>query len=104
MSNRTVSRVVVRRNASIDEWQVRAYDQNGKRWYNADYFTSDGEDAFNTAHAMSPVIQAYVKGKRVTVERVDATALLSRLRAKEVEAKDSLRWQRVERLMASTAF
>lgn len=34
------------------EYVVRAYDQNGKRYREADYFTTDKTDAIQTAHAM----------------------------------------------------
>ena len=50
---RVVSRVTVsaRRN-EYGEWVVRAYDQGGNRWPEADYFTNDREDADDTAAAM----------------------------------------------------
>ncbi len=36
----------------FDEWQVKAYDQFGKRFEEADYFTNDRQDAIVTAAAM----------------------------------------------------
>lgn len=37
------------RKASTDEWVVQCYGPDGKRLKNADYFTSDKEDAKQTA-------------------------------------------------------
>jgi hypothetical protein len=34
------------------EYIVRAYDQDGKRWPDCDYFTDDRQDALDTARAM----------------------------------------------------
>lgn len=34
------------------EYQVKAYDQHGKRWPEADYFTNDKQDAIGTAKMM----------------------------------------------------
>lgn len=47
---RKVVRTTIRK---VDgEYIVRAYDQNGKRWPEADYFTNDKADAESTAAAM----------------------------------------------------
>lgn len=35
-----------------DEWINHAYDQSGKRFPAADYYTDDKRDALNTASAM----------------------------------------------------
>jgi len=40
-----------RKNA-FGEWVVRAYDQHGERWPEADYFTPDRDDAEQTAITM----------------------------------------------------
>jgi hypothetical protein len=50
---RIVKRAVVapRRN-TWGEWVVRAYDQHGKRWPEADYHTDDKADAEGTAKLM----------------------------------------------------
>lgn len=34
------------------EWIVRAYDQDGRRWPECDYFTDDVTDAYETADYM----------------------------------------------------
>lgn len=49
---RKVSRVKVVRNAAWGEWIVRAWDQHGRRFPDADYFTTDRADAHDTARAM----------------------------------------------------
>lgn len=37
----------------FNEYQVKAYDQNGQRIHNADYFTDDKQDAIETAKRMT---------------------------------------------------
>ncbi len=50
---RVVARVTVsKRRNEWDEFVVRAYDQDGKRWPEADYFTNDRTDAIQTGDAM----------------------------------------------------
>lgn len=44
--------VVASRKNEHGEWVVRAYDENGKRYPAADYFTTDRNDAVGTAAAM----------------------------------------------------
>jgi hypothetical protein len=53
MSERVVTRVTVasRRN-EWGEFVVRAYDQDGRRYPPADYFTDDRKDAVQTAAVM----------------------------------------------------
>ncbi len=47
---RKVTRTTIRK---VDgEYIVRAYDQHGKRWPEADYFTNDKTDAQQTAALM----------------------------------------------------
>lgn len=43
------------------EFQVKAYDQNGKRWPECDYFTTDKEDAIGTAKLM--VREGFIHGE-----------------------------------------
>lgn len=51
--SRRIDRVkIVRRDHH--EWVVRAYDENGLRIPNADYYTSDRKDAEQTAERMVP--------------------------------------------------
>lgn len=48
--DRKVTRTTIRK---VDgEYVVKAYDQHGKRWPDADYFTNDKADAEGTAEAM----------------------------------------------------
>lgn len=50
---RRVARVTVaRRRNEYGEFVVRAYDQDGRRYPEADYFTSDRDDAVGTGEAM----------------------------------------------------
>lgn len=52
-TERTVSRATVaRRINEYGEWVVRAYDQHGKRYQEADYFTNDRADAVAISNAM----------------------------------------------------
>lgn len=55
-SKRKVARTEVRRFG--EEWQVRAWDECERRFFAADYFTSDHDDAVATAALMvnAPVI------------------------------------------------
>jgi len=41
-----------RKDRDSGQYQVQAWDQHGKRWPDADYFTDDREDAHATADAM----------------------------------------------------
>jgi hypothetical protein len=51
---RVVSKVTVSpRKNEWGEFVVRAYDQDGKRWPEADYHTDDRQDAEQTAKAMT---------------------------------------------------
>lgn len=54
MSNSNEIRYVARTTISrvFDEWTVRAYDQHGKRYSEADYYTDDKVDAKGTAELM----------------------------------------------------
>jgi hypothetical protein len=57
LPQRYVARTTIRKNFG-EEYQVRAYDQHGKRWPEADYFTLGGTkedlaDARATAKAMT---------------------------------------------------
>jgi hypothetical protein len=49
---RKVSKTSIRKTPYEQEWQVRAYDKDGIRMPNADYFTDSFEDAFATAKSM----------------------------------------------------
>ena len=51
-----------RRNAH-GEYVVRAYDENGKRLPDADYFTNDKADAKATAQAMMQPRLEYLRGE-----------------------------------------
>jgi hypothetical protein len=43
-----------KRNA-FGEYVVRAYDEDGKRYPPADYYTDDWDDAVSTANLMAPI-------------------------------------------------
>lgn len=63
-----MSRIVTKANVAsrkneYREYVVRAYDQHGKRFQDADYFTNDRTDACNTANAMTNnAINAFRQG------------------------------------------
>lgn len=53
MTHRRVSYVHLKQKKNVHgEYQVKAFDQYGRRYLEADYFTDDLEDAKNTAKAM----------------------------------------------------
>ena len=47
-----ITAVKIKFNREYNEYQVKAYDENGNRYPAADYFTNDKEDAQHTANAM----------------------------------------------------
>jgi hypothetical protein len=58
-----LSRVTLRkRRNEWGEYVVRAYDRDGRRYPDGDYFTDDWEDAVNTAEAMRKVQSIEAKG------------------------------------------
>jgi hypothetical protein len=51
-SDRIIVRVVISKKDAYGEYCCKAYDQHGKRYQEADYFTDDKQDAENTMAAM----------------------------------------------------
>lgn len=52
---RRVGRVSVGRSNVAGEYQVRVWDSNGVRWSDADYFTTNKDDAHQTARMMAGI-------------------------------------------------
>lgn len=52
MTERKVKTTRIRYDQALEEYQVLAYDQDGRRFAAADYFTDDRDDAKATAAAM----------------------------------------------------
>ena len=50
--HRVITRATVGRNSEYQEYIVRSYDQYGKRFPSADYYTDDRLDAYLTRIAM----------------------------------------------------
>ncbi len=48
---RRFGKVKVVRNAEYNEWVVKCWDTEGKRWSDVDYFTDNKQDAIDTAAA-----------------------------------------------------
>lgn len=64
MAKRVVVTTKVVRLVESNEWMVKAYDQDGVRFVDADYYTDDKADAEGTAKVM------LVSYQRVTTHRV----------------------------------